>query len=63
MLPTNEKASLCISQDKLTRFHGLEPDNEILVYRHLYIISDDEIKESDWYINYIINPNDFNSVQ
>ena len=51
MLPTNEKASLCISQDKLTWFHGIKPDNEILVYRHLYIVSDDEIKESDLFIS------------
>ena len=48
MLITNEKASLCISQDKLTRFYGIEPDNEILVYRHLYIISGDKIKEDDY---------------
>lgn len=53
MLPTNEKAPLVLhTNGTLYPFH----ENKIHLYdescknQHLYILSDDEIKESDWFI-------------
>ena len=52
MLPTNEKANIYAA-----RTGGLGFYNEPKTYtvnnqgRHLYIISDDEIKEGDWFYN------------
>ena len=43
MLPINEKSIMCLSQNKLFWFHGIEPDVEKLKYQHLYITSDEQI--------------------
>lgn len=51
MLPTNEKATICLSQNKLSLFYGIEPDIEKLKYQHLYITSDEEINGGDWCLN------------
>lgn len=53
MLPTNEKADLqrwgnWLFFDKSQKLSDREPK---VVFQHLYILSDEEIKESDWCIN------------
>lgn len=53
MLPTNEKANLYLQKDKpLLYIKNPEMLNEINIkqYQHLYILSDEEIKEGDWFI-------------
>ena len=52
MLPTNNKSLLYINYSKLqlNKFEQLDTNNQ-----HLYIISDDKIKEGDWYIELDIN--------
>jgi len=52
MLPSNEKAAPILSylNDKsIQYFPGENWSNGDLTKRHLYITSDDEIKEGDWY--------------
>ena len=52
MLPTNEKESRLALQplnNKLELYYNAFNENGS---RHLYIISDDEIKEGDWYMSY-----------
>jgi hypothetical protein len=53
MLPTNEKTNLFIDKGQLLYF----PDHKRsyvewkdVQYQHLYFLSDEEIKEGDWYI-------------
>jgi len=57
MLPTNEKA--LIYQSKLSKILGIKRDKKIInsrvIAQHLYILSDNEIKEGDWYYSYLLN--------
>ncbi len=57
MLPTGAITNIKIRQGKLQCYYGDEtefiytgklPDN---IFQHLYLISDDEIKEGDWFID------------
>ncbi len=50
MLPTKEKAQLTLSPLKTKLRFNDEYKLQDDIYQHLYIISDDEIKEGDWYI-------------
>ena len=55
MLPTNEKAAPILSylDDKHLQYFPNDCwSNKDLTKRHLYLISDEEIKEGDWYIIY-----------
>lgn len=54
MLPTNEKASLLLgtsTEGQLVKSNGSISNSAHLKNQHLYFLSDDEIKEGDWYIN------------
>lgn len=50
MLPT-EKASKILTEDKILKFNptGIEVGGNV-EYQHLYFLSNDEIKEEDWFI-------------
>jgi hypothetical protein len=53
MLATNEKAPLIIGKTKVLFHNEKEYTFKSIqagVYQHLYILSDDEIKEGDWYL-------------
>ena len=52
MLPTNEKAQLWLSKGNALTLWGKENNNDKLgANQHLYFLSDEEIKEGDWYIS------------
>lgn len=52
MLPTEKASSIHLNPKKLVKWHmDITPTNKDCVNQHLYIISDDEIKEGDWYID------------
>ena len=49
MLPTKEKSDIFIGKThSVLHYKNNIPDEEFKSYQHLYIISDDEIKEGDW---------------
>ena len=48
MLPTNEKANLKLGQNGLLVNNTLDYDTHF-TNQHLYFLSDDEIKEGDWF--------------
>ena len=50
MLSTNEKASIKLGQNGLLVNNTLGYDSHF-TNQHLYFLSDDEIKEGDWFIN------------
>ena len=56
MLPTNQQTKYLMVYSDVEKtkgkliLNGLKND-EYKEYQHLYIISDDEIKEGDWFIN------------
>ena len=57
MLPTTEASNLCIdtSCDELNYF---TPEGKSTLHtkcQNLYILSDEEIKEGDWYINTLLD--------
>ena len=53
MLPTNEKAkSQLILEDKIFKLHPSKIDIGNKNYQHLYITSDEEIKENDWFYDF-----------
>lgn len=49
MLPTNEKAPICKGYSKLFISDTNYKDKQ---YQHLYFLSDDEIKEGDWFVGF-----------
>ena len=52
MLPTKEKSDIFIGKThSVLHYKNNIPDEEFKSYQHLYIISDDEIKEGDWFYN------------
>jgi len=59
MLPTNEKSNIWWSGQKLL-FNNTPEDPSRGECQYLYVLSDDEIKEGDWFINrqYFIEVND-----
>ena len=54
MLPTNEKAKICLNKNKLyltqSELEYIKDDKTGTNPQHLYILSDEEIKEGDWYM-------------
>lgn len=52
MLPTNEKAAITMSLMNILIFGGSHPENNQYKNTHLYILSDEEIKEGDWYLTF-----------
>ena len=49
MLPTKEKSDIFIGKThSVLHYKNNIPDEEFKSYQHLYIISDNEIKEGDW---------------
>ena len=68
MLPTNEKATLksdlALNENNLL-FQPSKLEGTwffLNKYQHLYILSDDEIKEGDWFIKMKSNSNTTNTV-
>lgn len=51
MLPTNEKASLKLGQNRLLVNNTFGYDSHF-TNQHLYILSDEEIKEGDWFVGF-----------
>jgi len=54
MLPTEKASLICLNTNEqlyLSKEMNMADDNN--EYQHLYIISDDEIKEGDWVIHYV----------
>lgn len=52
MLPTENRGALTLRINKPELIINYSsPDNKFWINQHLYILSDDEIKEGDWYIN------------
>jgi hypothetical protein len=48
MLPTNERATMALSGNKLSlKTKALQEESQ-----HLYILSDEEIKEGDWFVGF-----------
>lgn len=52
MLPTEKASNIIFEDDDVKRLHiaPKERQHEKWNYQHLYIISEDEIKEGDWYL-------------
>ena len=51
MLPTNQKADIFIGKTyNVLHYKNNIPEEQFKDYQHLYILSDDEIKEGDWYL-------------
>jgi hypothetical protein len=57
MLSTNEKSNISLGDSgKGLIYHThTKPEYDKRTYQHLYILSDDEIKEGDWYIKELFN--------
>lgn len=55
MLPTNEKAQLVLGQQLVNVGETDIPNDKDVTKQHLYITSDDEIKEGDWCIDTVDN--------
>ena len=53
MLPTEDRCFIFLNKDKtwLKSSNVILDDHPVERNQHLYIISDDEIKEGDWYLN------------
>lgn len=53
MLPTEKASSIHLNPKKLVKWHmDITPTNKDCVNQHLYILSDEEIKEGDWGIGH-----------
>lgn len=53
MLSTNEKAKLQLTKNYLNlSIDEFIPDNRFTIGQHLYILSDEEIKEGDWFVGF-----------
>ena len=58
MLPTNKNSSniaKSINQDILSLYNKNDDKYNQWINQHLYIISDDEIEDGDWFINLLDN--------
>ena len=53
MLPTNTASNIVFEDDDIKKLHFCPEErwNEKWNYQHLYIVSDNEIKEGDWFVN------------
>lgn len=66
MLPTEKSSDIILrTRDNVIhqrKYYGTAWEDMGDVYQHLYFLSDDEIKEGDWYVNFKVNEKNWDEI-